>query len=125
VPIGGSETVSGVLALAGEENYFQVSFTGANNNCSYHPKITLTTNPNNEYQLDILKGCGSPLGCGTEGGTSTNVTDWEVFYTAGVCPSPEPIYIPPVGNGGTVIFVVHRVAGGTPTCDSYTVTISD
>ena len=139
--IGASLNRTGVLPLAGGENWFVVTFTG-NGSTSYHPRIQISASGGDALRFDVLTSCaGGGLPCSVEGGSSTNRTIWEVQYANGspsgigcgsattpcnstcVCTSPfQPI--PPVGNNGTVFIRVFR-ASGAVTCNAYTLTVAN
>jgi hypothetical protein len=124
--LGSSTTVSGNLPTSDGENWFQISFTGAATDKTYHPEITFTTNPENEFVIDVAPSCsGAPLSCG-DVDAAASVTTWEEFYAskdAGTVPS-EFKPIAPVGAGGVVLVRVHRANPGS-NCDGYELTISD
>jgi len=122
VGIGQSQAYTGNLVPAGREAWFIVTFTG-NGNTSYHPHVRFTTNPGSAFQFDIRSDCGgSALACGTEGGTSNGLTDWETSKPAA---NGYNNVIPPVGNNGTILIRVFRKAGAPVTCASFTLTISN
>jgi hypothetical protein len=139
VPIGGMFTAQGNLPGAGVENWFSVNFQ-SNTSTSYHPKVTLSTNPSSAFKFDVLTSCAlsSTEQCGeTASQKSTGDTTWEMSYTGGdptggggVCPSNTGncstpfVAIAPVGPGGTVSIRVYRT-GPTVSCDTYTLTISN
>jgi hypothetical protein len=117
--VTGSTQVSGTLPAAGQEDWFTVTFTG-NTMGGYHPHVFLSSNPGGIFKIDIYQNCTpSALGCGIEGGSSVNLTDWEVFYNVfnGGSPGFQPI--PPVGAGGTIFIRVRRTTGGL-SCVGYT-----
>jgi hypothetical protein len=136
-----STTRTGVLPLAGEENWFVVNFVGSGN--VNHPHVTIAGT--DDIRFDMMNGssCAAPsLSCPGEGNSpATNRTNWEVATTGGdvngiscgaacgpnqctckTCSCTGTPYspTPPVG---TVYIKVHRVTG-TPTCHPYTLTIS-
>ncbi len=116
--IGQVITYTGNLVPVGTEAWLVVTFTGASNP-AYHPRVRLTTNPGNAFQLDVLNNCaGGANLCGTEGGNSIGRTDWEVFSDVGYP-------VPPVGSSGTVYVHVYRRTGQPVTCSSYTLTVSN
>jgi hypothetical protein len=125
--VGDSVTESGSLSTANEENWVHVTFTG-NTSLTYHPHIKLSTNPSSEYVFDLSSSCaGTAIAC-TEGGSCTSKTEWEVSYTSTITAndvgSGSFTAIPPVGAGGQVWIRVHR-ASGMPSCDAFTLTISN
>ncbi len=134
LPIGGMLSPSGNLPVTGAENWFTVQFTG-NASPGYHPSVSFSTNKNNEYVFDVVADCsGAQQGCQVESGKTANgVTAWEVATTGGDFTPPAgqntPIQTfaatPAVGNGGTVFVRVYRAGGGAPTCNSFTLTISN
>jgi hypothetical protein len=140
IGIGGSTSKSGVLPLAGEENWFQVTFNGSTSNNSYHPHITISSTGGDDVRFDVFNGSSCSAGtlsCPGEGGSAaTNRTNWEVLAQPGGSAGA-----PGCGNTtncntcnctsaftalpfvGTVYIRVHRV-GGSPTCNSYTVSVT-
>jgi hypothetical protein len=121
VDLGQTINVSGVLPIGGETNWYEFSFpdyTAA----TFHAKITLSTNPGSEFLFNVYDPtCSSTaLACG-DGGNSTARTTWEISETD--LNSPIDAF-PAVGSGGVVYVEVYR-ASASPTCDSYTLTISD
>ncbi len=117
--MGQSVTKQGVLPAAGESDWLQVTFSGEGNT-SFHAHIQLTGNPNNAFAFDLASNCsGGLLGC-TEGGNCAGKTDWETYYSNGNLNGSGPI--PAVG---TVYIRVYRVASGSPTCDQWTLTVSE
>jgi hypothetical protein len=122
--VGTSTTYTGNLVPTGQQAYLTVTFTG-NTNLNYHPQVTLTAGAG-EFAFDIFSNCsGTTLACGTEGGVSIGRSAWEVYYTAGGSGSPFFVPIPPVGNNGTVIIHVYRLAGKPVTCNNYTLQVSN
>jgi hypothetical protein len=123
--VGQTQTFSGNLVPAGQEAYLTITFNG-NTNYSYHPHVTMTAG-SSEFFFDVLVNCaGAAIACGTEGGNSVNVTDWETSYTGGDPSQPANFQaIPPVGTNGTVIIHVKRRPGKPVSCNNYTLTISN
>ncbi|MCU1277078.1 MAG: uncharacterized protein JWM53_624 [bacterium] len=124
--VGQTMTTSGNLVPTGTEGWYQVTMTN-NTSTSYHPHVTLTNNPGTEFVIDIRIDCnGNVIGCGTEGGGSNGVTDWETLYTGGDPSQPGEFQpIPAVGNGGTILIHVYRQGAAATTCNSYTLTIGN
>jgi hypothetical protein len=125
--IGTNTTLSGNLPTEDGENWFQITFSGAATDKAYHPEITFTTNPENEFVFDVVASCGgSPLSCADlpEAGA---VTTWEEFYAskdAGTVASEfKPITA--VGNAGVVLVGVRRADPTKSNCDGYELTVSD
>jgi hypothetical protein len=146
---GGSTSKVGVLPLPNEENWFQVTFNGTRDT-SYHPHVTISSV--DDIRFDIFNGlnCSSPtLSCPGEGNApSSNRTNWEVFWSNGdgratsglacgagcgpqqcvcnscVCTSTGYNGMQAPGNGGTIYIKVHRVTG-SPTCHTYTLSVTD
>jgi hypothetical protein len=124
VNLGQVATTSGNLVPAGQEAWYQVTFTG-NTSTAYHPRVVFTNNPGNAFQFDIRTNCaGGAPACGSEGGVASALTDWEVLYTGGD-PSSAFNPIPPVGQNGTILIHVYRKAGAPVTCAQYTLQISN
>jgi hypothetical protein len=121
--LGAKTTLSGNLPTEDGETWYQITFSGSNSNITYHPKISFTTNPNNEFVFNIVASCsGAPLSCADlEAGTS--LTTWEEYYD--VSPDASELKaIPAVGAAGVVLIEVHRANPGA-SCDSYELTVSD
>jgi len=117
IAVTGSTMRTGVLPLAGEENWFLATFqyTTATN---YHPAITLT---GTGMVFDVFTSCSlGVLNCTTEGGQSTSRTSWEVQGGG----APTGLTYSPTGSVGTVYIRVRR-ASGSPTCGTYTLTVSN
>jgi hypothetical protein len=128
--------VVGNLSTAGESNWFSVSFPD-NTNTSYHPKITISgtdvTGGTIKFTVYNTTACPGPsilcLPPGGDDSTNAAVTTWETSYTAGD-PVSYPVTgshfdpIPLPGGSGNVLIEVFRTSGN-PTCNAYTLTISD
>jgi hypothetical protein len=121
IGIGGSVSKTGVLPVSAETNWFSVTFT-ATTATNFHAKIALTTNPKSEFLFNVYEPtcAGTSMAC-QDGGQSTARTIWEVSETD---TSGTITIYPTVGSGGTVYIEVYR-ASGSPTCDAYTLTVSD
>ena len=120
IGISTTTSASGQLPKAGQENWYWMTFTGEGS-LSYHPHVLLTSNPGNEYVIDVYNGCGFvPQTCGAEGGTAVGKTNWEVAYQAG---SFFWDAIPAVGSSGQVFVRVRRLNAAALTCDSYTLAV--
>lgn len=120
--VPGSGSASGTLPVAGEEAWFQVALTSKN--CSAHPVLTLSTNPNNEFLFDVYTNCsGTAVACSGEGGSCTGKTTWETQYTNTnpACNAASPAF---QGIPAVVWVRVYR-ATGAPTCDAWTLTMTD
>jgi hypothetical protein len=129
--LGGSTMVSGNLPAMKMENWFQLSFGGSNRDLTYHPHVTLSTNPNSQFVFDITSDCnGSTLTCGTEtmADGSVGLTDWEEMYgpSAGIGDAGpgDGASLMPVPSVGNLYVRVYR-ATGNPTCDNFVLTVSD
>jgi hypothetical protein len=147
----GSTSKSGVLPLAGEENWFLVTFNGALGT-GYHPHVSISSTGGDDIRFDVFNGAScfsGTLSCpGESNSAAANRTNWEVFWTNGdpnatvglgcgasggvdknicnscSCSSFGYNGMAAVGNGGSVYVRVHRVTG-SPTCHSYTLSVSD
>jgi hypothetical protein len=121
VDLGQSVNITGDLPIAGEENWFEFTFPDYTAP-TFHAKITLSTNPGNEFLFNVYDPtCASTaMACG-DGGNSIARTTWEISETDTNSPI---VTFPTVGSAGVVFVEVYR-ASGAPTCDSYTLTISD
>jgi hypothetical protein len=121
VSLGQSVSVSGVLPLAGETDWFEVTFTDTTA-ATFHAKIALTTNPGAQFLFNVYDAtCASTAMACADGGNSTAKTTWEISETD--LNSPINTF-PTVGSGGSVFVEVYR-ASGAPTCGSFTLTFSD
>ena len=111
--------IIGVLPAPNEANWFQVTFGGTVGGGA-KPKIVLTS-ANSNIVFDLQSnGCGGPAWpCGTEGGNATNVTSWDESE------QNDGMHHNTVSNNpGTQMIRVHNKTS-TPTCDYYTLAISD
>jgi hypothetical protein len=127
-------TTTGNLPVTGAAGYYSVTFTGEAGT-NYHPKVTMTAGAG-EFAFTILSNCsGGNLSCGTEGGTATTKTAWEVSYI-GPSPAADPSSVgefgasnfsavPAVGNAGTIIIEVKRQAPYATSCNNFTLTITN
>jgi hypothetical protein len=114
---------TGQLPAAGESDWLQVTFSNEGNK-SFHGHIFFTANPNNEFAFDLNSNCNpTPLNCG-DGGSCTGKTEWEVFYGAQATGNPTDANWSPIGAIGTVYIRVYRVTGA-PSCDNYTLRITE
>jgi hypothetical protein len=118
---GGSVSSTGDLPLITESDYLQVTFGGPSNVLAYHPKISFTVNPNNDFVFDVLSSCGVTFPACTDN-ACVSLTTWEHFYTGG--DPTQPTEFVPVPNVGTVTIRVYRKTGGS-TCENYTLLIND
>jgi hypothetical protein len=119
--LGQAISASGVLTASGQEDWIKVTFN-SENNPAFHGDIKFTTNPNNEYVFDVASDClGTFRPCG-EGGLCSGKTEWEESYNGGDSTSPGFQPVPAIGD---TYIRVYRVAGGTPTCDQWTLSISE
>jgi hypothetical protein len=119
-------SVTGLSTATGEEDWIQVTFnSGAN--LAFHGHILFTTNPNSEFVFDLASDCkGTLLTCGTEGGSCQAKTEWEEQYAAATpAPSPTGTTWKPIATGLTYIRVYRASATAAPTCDQWTLTISE
>lgn len=126
--LGMSTTLSGNLPTDSSENWFQITFAGSAKSKTYHPKLTFTTNPSNEFVFDVASSCGGDnLSC-ADRDAAAEVTTWEEFYgtAEGGADPDSSTYKPiaPVGAAGVVLVRVHRVNPGA-NCDGYVLTVSD
>jgi hypothetical protein len=142
IAVGATQTVTGNLPDPMVSNWFTITF--AANAANAHPHIVLSGNPGNQFFFDVVNDCTeSTMMCGNEmGKTANTVTDWEVQQTGGgdptgkgcgdttrVCNSCNcryPAYsVGTVGVNGNVRIHVYRAPSGNPSCDNYTLTITD
>jgi hypothetical protein len=126
--VGGTAiSVSGLSTASGEEDWIQVTFNGESN-LAFHGHILFTTNPNNEFVFDIASDCmGTLRTCGTEGGSCQAKTEWEEAYaTATPAPDPTGTTWKPIPTVGLTYIRVYRAnATAAPTCDQWTLAISE
>jgi hypothetical protein len=121
IAVGGSTSRSAPLPNLNQENWFSVTFqyTSAP---SYHPHIILTVPAGNTMVMDVTTDCSTTFNCVAEGGgVSTARTEWEV---TGGGDSSGTGYSPTGSVGGTTYIRVRRTSG-SPTCGSYTLSISN
>jgi hypothetical protein len=125
--VGGTPvSVSGLSTATGEEDWIQVTFN-TETNVAFHGHILFATNPNNEFVFDLASDCkGTLLTCG-EGGNCQAKTEWEEYYEQGPpIPNPTSLTWAPVPAVGLVNIRVYRAsASASPTCDQWTLTISE
>jgi hypothetical protein len=140
---GGTFLWTGKVETASGNDWLQVNFSGAggpgtsgqNNPTIYRPKIELIDNAGNQYAMQVYSTtCGALPNCST-----SNVSTWEQSYAY---TSIEPGYRPPPPGGlsgpghtgccsdtfGRITAVkirVYRVPGAAPTCQAYSVRISN
>jgi hypothetical protein len=121
---------STMMPVSVTEAYFTVTFSG-NGSTAFHPYINLTST-NGEFVMDVTADCNNTIlsSCGDSTTGGDGVTTWEMQYTAGD-PTSYPVTeshfdaIPLPGNNGQVWIRVYRANGVTPTCNPYTITVSD
>jgi hypothetical protein len=105
--------IYGVLPAANEENWFRVTFDG-----NGKPVIAIASK-SPQIVFDVHRGdCSGPIPCGNEGTSAANVTRWETGELPDMLPHKDP------ATPSTHIVRVYR-NGGAPTCDLYTLTISN
>ncbi len=139
---GSTLTVTANLVPTGDEDWVTFTATDAPDSFScdtFDVKVQFTSNPFNQYGFDLYRGgCGAPATC--SGVSGTDLAQWTTrFYTAclpagclgGECNCNNNLE----GNVGvgyhicsdnTAVFAVriYRVSG-VPSCDPYTLTISN
>ena len=120
VDLGGKVTETGVLPLASEQNWFKVDFADYTS-ATFDAQITIS--PSSEFLFNVYAASCTPtlLACGDEGTTSTGLASWAMSETDTLVPIAT---FPTVGPAGVVYVEVYRKSGA-PTCDSYTLTITD
>lgn len=125
--VGGAPlSITGLSTATGEEDWIQVTFNSATD-LSFHGHILFTTNPNNEFVFDLASDCKATLlTCGTETGSCQGKTEWEEQYAAAT-PPPVPTGTTgkPLPVGVTYIRVYRASATAAPTCDQWTLAISE
>ena len=126
--VGGAPlSVTGLSTAMGEEDWIQVTFNSATD-LSFHGHILFTTNPNNEFVFDLASDCKATLlTCGMETGSCQGKTEWEEQYAAAT-PTPVPTDTTggkPLLVGVTYIRVYRASATAAPTCDQWTLAISE
>jgi hypothetical protein len=111
--------------------WYTVTFGQDNSNINMHPLITITS-LNNEFVMDIESNCsGTLVSACNDGNTAQGVASWEMHYTAGSPTSKtaagvsnfQPIPLP--GSNGQVWIKVYRKNGAIPSCNNYTISVSD
>jgi len=118
VSLGQSINFSGVLPVAGEENWFEITFPDYNT-ATFHAVISIA---GAGFLFNVYDPtCASTALACADGGSSTARTVWEVSETDTNSPIDT---FPAVGTAGVVYVEVYR-GTGAPTCTSYTLTISD
>jgi hypothetical protein len=125
--VGGAPlSVSGLSTATGEEDWVQVTFNGESN-LAFHGHILFTTNPNSEFVFDIASDCKGTLRTCGEGGSCQAKTEWEEAYiTTSPAPSPTGMTWAPIPAIGVTYIRVYRAsASASPTCDQWTLAISE
>jgi hypothetical protein len=128
---------TGVLPTTGESNWYSFTFATDNGTTTYHPKILLTggdvTGLGTGVVFAVYTACsgsvGGPLAttCSISGGDNTGegaLTTWEIQDTDALAPVGTRVPITDISATGEVWIEVYR-ATGSPTCNSYTLTVSD
>jgi hypothetical protein len=127
VPLGGTMNMIGKVETAGGSDFLRVNFAVAAVGSPYHPRITLANSAGGQYTMSILSDCSTAAGCSTTGGadneSGNRVTTWEQNYNGyvvgpGCCSDLTP-------RVSSMIIRMSRAFGDAPTCDSYTVTITN
>jgi hypothetical protein len=127
--LGASSTAaSGNITPGTDIDWYQVTFSG-NWDCSYHPKIVLN-DVSGLLVMDIAQNScsGGAFACGTEGGTSTSKTIFEISQlnassSCGYQGIPDPSTY---SSLPTTFFVkVYKGAGSSSSCLPYSLTISN
>jgi hypothetical protein len=134
---GATVTVQGDIPEPTGGDWYTFTFAAPPTNSeTYHPLITLTTNPSTEFIFDVLSGAcpGTPMTCGVETpATSSGDTTWEQQYSATPAPGPDTTSYPVTGSHfvpipalGTIFVHVYRASTTAPaTCDQYTLSVSE
>ena len=134
-----SQTVTGKIHNATDVDCFSFSGTDATetNSDSYHVDIRFTSNPSNQFQFTVWRGNCSTQVCANE----TSRYDWYTDY-AGACVNKPSGALEPCGENpcrttstygynlcadtsATYYVCVSRRAGFAPTCDSYSLVVSN
>jgi hypothetical protein len=123
--------VTGKLPSNSEADWFYVNFTG-NGDINFHPHVSIGGDTG--IVFSVYGGCGgTPLGC--LDGSAQGVIAWDEYYDMTQNPKPDPnskaqngtsnfIAIAPVAGTGTIYIKVFR-ANGNPTCNQFTLTVSN
>ncbi|HEX8795548.1 MAG TPA: hypothetical protein VF765_31580 [Polyangiaceae bacterium] len=120
--LGQTVSKTGQLPGMGESDWIQVTFSNEGAK-AFHALITLATNPNNEFAFDVDSDCsGTHLTC--MDGSCSQKTTWEVFYGSQATGNPGDPMWQPISAIGTIYVHVYRVSGA-PSCDQYTLNISE
>jgi hypothetical protein len=118
--LGGTDSAQGLITAAGQEDWLAVTFT-SNTSTSFHGHVTFSSNPGNQFVFDIASDCaGTLLSCG-EAGLCQGKTEWEEYYAQG---DPTGQTWAPI-NIGTVYIRVYRATGDAPTCDQWSLSITE
>jgi len=123
----GAKSVTGYIDATGDD-WFQVNFTGVGGpGTSYHPKITLTSNPGTNFKILVWSACGTAANSCTG-----NLDTFEMNYNKYEVSAGTPSNCAASSNCTdltpritTVYVQVKRVAGAPYYCSSYTVTASN
>jgi hypothetical protein len=128
---------TGVLPTAGESNWYSFTFATDTGTTAYHPKIALTgadvTGLGTGVVFAVYTSCagsvGGPLAttCSFSGGDNTGegaLTTWEIQDTDPNTPIDTHVPITDISATGEVWIEVYR-ATGSPTCNTYTLAVSD
>jgi hypothetical protein len=128
---------TGDLPLSGESNWYSFTFATDTGTTSYHPKIVLTgtdvTGLGTGVVFAVYTSCNGNVGgtlattCSISGGDNTGegaLTTWEIEETDPNNPIRNPVPISDISGTGEVWIEVYR-ATGNPTCNKYTLTVSD
>lgn len=105
--------MSGKIETASGSDFLIFSFELPPLGTPWHPQISLTSNPGNEYAMDIMSSCAANYTCAAENGA--NVNSWELNYAYGSAPTDT------LGKVQTAIVRIYRKNGDAPTCDLYVV----
>ncbi len=133
---GESTTVSGNVLPDGREVWYRFASTDtADSGCeTYNVEARLTTNPGNAYRISVLRGSCST---GPECPGDFTEFQWNADFRmdvggvpTGHCPCQSPTGSPTgvshCANFGTTYYVrVTRDSGAAPTCDQFTLTLSN
>lgn len=123
-------SATGNIATAGGQAYVAVTFSG-NTTPAYHPQITLADG-GTEFAFDVVSDCSGTLvtcadslddDAGDDAGTGT--LTWEEYYADAAFTSDHFVPIQPSGNDGGVLVRVYRRSGMPPSCNQYSLTVSE
>jgi hypothetical protein len=126
---GGTTTITGKIATAGDEDWYQVTFTDAGDpgdgSCDpFRPNIVFSSNPGSQYRFQVYNtDCSTYATC-----SGASLTDFKYYSGAGVNDCCQAGNVPGwntcVDQSDTLRIRVLR-SGTTTTCDSYSLLVKN